>query len=226
MYDSYTVIIPTMWQSIGCLSKMVDIYSKSKHVKKIIIIDNDPSKALSFAKNKKIKIVTNNRNLYVNPSWNWGVNLCKTSKIIIANDDIIMEDFEKLILFIDKYLIPGMIIGPHYTCFTNPSNILDITENKEIDINGTNKSKEGWGWGTFMVLNKKSYKIIPAELLIWRGDVIQKNNNIAYDFHGVHIETKMSTTIKSKNLRDKGIEDKNTFLKYYDEKGNLINFNK
>ena len=225
----YTIIMPTMWQSIEYLIKMLNIYCNSKYVNEVIIIDNDPNNVIGIKDNntnKKIKIVTNNRNLFVNPSWNWGVDLCKTDKIIIANDDIVIEDFEKLIKHIDGFLKPRMVIGPSHTCFVKRINpLLKIVPFKKNILPHIFKNKNGWGWGTFMIMYKNSYKYIPAELLIWRGDIIQQNSNSAYEFSGVYIETKMSTTIKNKNLRNKAFEDKKIFLDYYDQKGNLKNFN-
>lgn len=218
MKNGYTVIIPTMWQSPDCIIKMLNLYCESDYVNEIIIIDNDRSKTINndILNHSKVKIVTNNRNLYVNPAWNWGVSHSNTEKIIITNDDVVIESFDKLIEYVDLNLKPNQVIGPSKSCFNNPDS--------QLSLKSSNK-KMNWGWGTFMIMFKESFKPIPGEFLIWRGDHIQYILNEPYTFNGVHIETKMSTTINSKKLTSKALKDKEVFLKYYTNDGKLRNFN-
>jgi len=219
MNNDYTVIIPTMWRSPDYIIKMLGLYCKSQYVNEIIIIDNDVSKRIKnkILDHKKIRILSNNRNLYVNPSWNWGVSQSKSKKIIIANDDIFIKDFEFLINQVDDFLQPNMVVGSAKSCFSEST--------LKISIDKCNENMN-WGWGTFIIMHKNSYVYVPKELLIWHGDDIQFNTNESYAFKGIHIETKMSTTILSMNARTLAREDTNKFKKYYDDKGNLINYNK
>lgn len=207
-----------MWQSPDCIIKMLKLYCESDFVNEIIIIDNDITKTISaeILNHNKIKIITNNRNLFVNPAWNWGVSQAITEKIIIANDDIIIESFDKLISKIDNCLKPNQIIGPCKSCYDNPTS--------EVHIESSNRRNNGWG--VFMVLYKSSYVPIPTELLIWCGDNIQHSSNDSYKFKGIYIKTKMSTTINNKKLLPKAQSDFYKFDDYYDSEGNLINFNK
>jgi hypothetical protein len=46
-----------------------------------------------------------------------------------------------------------------------------------------------------MIMKKTSYTIIPDDVLIFHGDVIQHKTNDVYLFSGVEIETPMSTTL-------------------------------
>ena len=218
MNNDYTIIIPTMWRSPDYIIKMLKLYCKSQYVNEIIIIDNDTSKKIKnrILHDKKIRIITNNRNLYVNPSWNWGVSQTKTEKVIIANDDIFIRDFENLMDEIDNFLLPNMIIGSSESCFSKPTS--------KISIDKCNENMN-WGWGTFMIMFKESYKYIPEELLIWHGDNIQFHSNDSYIFSGVHIKTNMSTTIKSIKAKTLAKEDNKLFYKYYDKTGTLVNFN-
>ena len=69
----YTVIIPTMWVNVTLLEKMICIYNQSNYINEIIIIDNNPIDKIKLDF-KKVKILTKNKNIYVNPAWNWGVS--------------------------------------------------------------------------------------------------------------------------------------------------------
>lgn len=86
----FSIVIPTMWKS-NKIFGMLPVYEKSKYVKEIIIIDNNPKKKIDLSEYKKIRYYTKGKNIYVNPSWNWGYALSNYN-LILANDDIIIND--------------------------------------------------------------------------------------------------------------------------------------
>lgn len=217
MTNYYTVIIPTMWQSPDCIARMLKIYCNSEYVREVIVVDNDISKTIhgSILGHNKIRVITNNRNLYVNPAWNWGVSQSTTEKIIIANDDIVIKSFDRLISNIDEFLKPNQIIGPCKSCFNKSDSELYIERSNE----------RNYGWGVFMVLYRESYTQIPNELLIWCGDNIQHSSNDSYKFKGINIQSKMSTTINNKKVLPMAQNDLYKFNDYYNDNGELINFN-
>jgi len=186
----YTVIIPTMWVNVTLLEKMICIYNQSNYINEIIIIDNNPIDKIKLDF-KKVKILTKNKNIYVNPAWNWGVSESNNEKIIIANDDILIENFENIIIKIDEFLKDKIVIGLK----------TKLLENEKQQVSIIKCQKRPYGWGTFMAMNKKSYIYVPEYLKIWAGDDIQFNNNDPYIILGADIKTKMSETVKKYNLR-------------------------
>ena len=65
----YSVIIPTLWRSTRTLRLISDLVQCSR-VGEVIIIDNNNGQ---IAEGGKVKIISNGKNNYVNPSWNMGV---------------------------------------------------------------------------------------------------------------------------------------------------------
>lgn len=183
-----------MWVS-DYLKKMVEIYHQSEHIGEILIIDNNPSKKFDLFSSDKVKIITKGYNIFVNPAWNFGVANCSCENIILANDDILIDlnDLNKLMVKINEYIVDDIVIGPHELSFKTSFN-----PNVEIVLDSTIRSFT-YGWGTFMVMTKKSYVDIPENVIIWYGDNIQHDNNTPYRFSGIEIKTPMSTTIFSNN---------------------------
>lgn len=81
-----TVIIPTLLKSNDILLPMLDRLDTCGSVEKIIVIDNTCG---TFNKVLPKLTVLNQENLYVNPAWNKGMELCKTPYYLLLNDDVI-----------------------------------------------------------------------------------------------------------------------------------------
>jgi glycosyltransferase involved in cell wall biosynthesis len=150
----YSVIIPTMWLSDKLLP-MLKIYENCEYVKEIILIDNDPTKTIDLTEFSKIKYNTKGKNIYVNPSWNWGYSL-SNYELILANDDILIENLDDVLDLISKSDCD--IIG------------MDVSKNsKNLKIEYIDKFPEK-SYGCFMYVKKYTY--IPDQLKIWYGDRI------------------------------------------------------
>ncbi len=191
MSNKFSIIIPTMWSS-NYLIKMMDIYDRCDLIDDVILIDNAPNRKFKLT-SKKLNIVTKGSNIYVNPAWNWGVNLAKNDNIIIMNDDLLFNenDFINLLNQSAAILKDNMIIGPAESCFSQRGLVID-----KLKINETNNSFN-YGFGTCMIMKSSSYTIIPDEILIFHGDVIQYKTNKVFLFSGIEIKTPMSATLKT-----------------------------
>ena len=185
-----------MWRS-NKITKMLEIYENNDLVKEVIIIDNNPSSRPNLKNFKKVIIYTENKNIYVNPSWNIGYTISKY-KTILANDDIYIKNFNNLINLIDKtdYDILGVEINTFGDSYI-----------KQID------KFPAKNYGSFMYI--KNYKYIDEKYKIFSGD------DILFDFakkRGIiinaNVETLRSETIKSdKMLENIAMRDTSIFLK-------------
>ena len=83
-----SAIIPTLWKAKEFTDHLVDVLIEDESVGEILIIDNAP--ADFFYDNEKVVILRQEENIYVNPSWNLGIEESDYDKFIILNDDIII----------------------------------------------------------------------------------------------------------------------------------------
>ena len=192
-----SAIIPTLWRAKEFTDHLVNVLVEDESVGEIIIIDNAP--ADFFYDNEKVCTLKQPENLYVNPSWNVGIEESDYDKFIILNDDII---------------IPYNFVSSLEGLLTEDKGVIGIDSKAVIAIDGftdenitfldrkiTLKSirMRDWGFGIVIAGNKKSYHEIPENIRIWHGDdyLVQLNNEVtknSYVIDNVPIFTKMSTT--------------------------------
>lgn len=172
---SVTAIIPTLLKDMGVLNALVESLAFDSVVAEIIVINN--SSENYYFDNPKVRVITEGKNLFVNPSWNIGVSEAKTEYVALVNDDIKIPDgfcskvMEK---FDDKYGVLGI----------NSEDVIN-TRNKDnevvIDINSVElrTSEEisikpvkflTLNFGIMMFLKKENYSEIPNDLKIFFGD--------------------------------------------------------
>ena len=84
----FSVIIPTMQRS-PMLWPFVEQLCSTNDVDEVLIINNAPAR-LTFV-NRKVRVLDQPENLYVNPSWNLGVSIARSKYICIANDDLAFD---------------------------------------------------------------------------------------------------------------------------------------
>ena len=195
--NKVSAIIPTLWKAKEFTDHLVDVLVEDESVGEIIIIDNAPT---DFCYNdEKVCTLKQLENLYVNPSWNVGIEESDYDKFIILNDDII---------------IPYNFVSSLEGLLTEDKGVIGIDSKAVIAIDGftdenitfldrkiTLKSirMRDWGFGVVIAGNKKSYHEIPENIRIWHGDdyLVQLNNEVtknSYVIDNVPIFTKMSTT--------------------------------
>ena len=167
MNDSkFSLVIPTMWRYAPFITFLSDIV-KFDLIDEIIIINNDKSKTptAEVLTDPKIRIISFDQNIYVNPAWNIGVRESKNKFIGILNDDIIFDI--KVFYHVREILSPqsgviGICIG-------------DKTHNQPPFQTGSIKIKpwEGestMGFGCLMFVHKDTWIDIPIELKVYYGD--------------------------------------------------------
>ncbi len=161
----FTVIIPTLWK-VDFKNELLKL-QECNIIGEIILIDNDKKQTpewLNKLNINKLKIIQPPENLYVNPSWNLGVKIAKNKYIILLSDDVVVDKYDFLDITFEELEKEKSIIGIDVSCYSNFSDTVIPTFN---DITHTDRTI---GFGSMMFLEKKLYKDIPCEYLIWRGD--------------------------------------------------------
>ena len=203
MISKFSIIIPTMWKS-DFLSDSISNYITSDLIDEIIIIDNDPTKKINLPKNDKIKYLTKGHNIFVNPSWNWGVKYSKNENLLIINDDLHIKDITNILKKLSECQFD--FVGLDYKNL-NAGNGIVIKQKKDDMTNG---------FGCFLFIKKSKYIIIPEDIKIWFGDRILFNsisNKGEISFDNIQIE--LSKTVKSsKHFTDIINKDRKNFKKW------------
>ncbi len=189
MNERFSLIIPTMWKS-RLLLQMLPVYQQSSWVAEIIIIDNDPDNAPehNFTNYTKVRFLTRDHNIYVNPAWNWGASLAQHT-IVLVNDDILVKDLDELFVG---------IVSTNYDIIGARVNDKFLEQNHEIPVIIDAPSRfPANSYGCFMVVRK--YHYIPEQLRIHAGDnhLFNSVKNRGIISTGRFIHTTPSVTIKS-----------------------------
>ena len=192
-----SAIIPTLWRAKEFTDHLVNVLVEDESVGEIIIIDNAP--ADFFYDNEKVVILRQEENIYVNPSWNLGIEESDYDKFIILNDDIIIP--YNFVSQLEKWLTKDKgIIGidkPSVIKVADCSNENITFLDREIALKSI--VIRDWGFGIVMAGHRKSYYKIPENIRIWYGDdyLTQMNNEqgkVNYVIDDIPIFTKMSAT--------------------------------
>ena len=200
-----SAIIPTLWRAKEFTDHLVNVLVEDKSVGEIIIIDNEP--ADFFYDNEKVVMLRQEENIYVNPSWNLGVEESDYDKFIILNDDIIIP--YNFVSQLEKWLTEDRgIIGidkPSVIKVADCSNENITFLDREIALKSI--VMRDWGFGIVMAGHKKSYHKIPENIRIWYGDdyLVQMNNEqgkVNYVIDDVPIFTRMSTTSDAEEFNE------------------------
>lgn len=170
-----TAIIPTLLKDRGVLNALIMSLASDSAVEEIIVINNS-SEDYAFD-NSKVRVISEGKNLFVNPSWNLGVREAKTEYVTLVNDDIKIPDgFCSKVLekFDDKYGILGI----------NSEDVVNTRNEKNevvVDINSIELQASDeisfkpvkflpLSFGIMMFFKKENYSEIPNELKIFFGD--------------------------------------------------------
>ena len=192
-----SAIIPTLWKAKDFTDHLVEVLIEDKSVGEIIIIDNAPTDF--FYDNKKVVILQQEENLYVNPSWNLGVEESDYDKFIIFNDDIIIPYnfvFQlEYLLTEDKGIVGIDARGVIQVESFSRNNITFL--DREVTLKSI--VNRNWGFGIAFGGHRKSYHKIPENIRVWFGDdyLVQMNKELGkinYVVDDLPIFTKMSAT--------------------------------
>jgi hypothetical protein len=202
---SWSVVIPTLWKSDYILDLLI-LLNDSNFVDEIIIIDNNFNDRKNILQSKKIKIIEQEKNIFVNPAWNLGVELAKNNLVCLCNDDIIFDP--KLFEIISNQKLEKQIIGCHFDCFNGFSQDFHLINGHSI----------GDGWGCLLFFQKKYFVPIPNSYKIWCGDDWLVSHFLFTKSLKWPILTKMSESSNLPNLNSIAIQDKVNFLKNSNER--------
>ena len=162
----YSVIVPTMWRVAEQFVNFVGKLCEHKLVGEIIIINNDNSKTPATGlDHPKIKMLDFNRNIFVNPAWNIGVNTSTNDRLCIVNDDVVFDTdvFDRLKNILNEHN------GVFGLCPGEPDFDQTPITTKTIDIVPWG-GEHTYGFGCLMFINKKNWVDIPGGLDIYYGD--------------------------------------------------------
>lgn len=193
----FSVILPTIWKSeriFNLLSKLND----HPLVDEIILIDNSKLFAEKIKEpSKKIRLITPEVNLYVNPSWNLGVKEAKNNLICFLNDDIDFNFsvFDYIVTVEDQL----GLIGQHKDSYSSGNSVDDAQSFSLVET----YSRE-WGWGCLVFGKKENWIDIPDQLKIWCGDdyIFNKTTQKKFYISGISIKTEMSTSSDLEEFND------------------------
>ena len=192
-----SAIIPTLWKAKEFTDHLVDVLIEDESVGEIIIIDNAP--ADFFYEHDNVITLWPHENIYVNPSWNLGVEESNYDKFIILNDDIIIP--YNFVSQLEEWITKDIgLIG------LDIASIIKVTQFDVENITLLDRKielqpvlKRNWGFGMAIAAHKKSYHKIPENIRIWYGDdyLFQMNNEVNktnYVIDDIPIFTKISST--------------------------------
>lgn len=155
-------IVPTMWKSKDTLYNMLDSYKEAKIPNaEFILIDNVHGCYLE----PEITILIPKENLYVNKSWNIGVELAKNNIVCLLNDDIEInfQTIKNNIEAINNLDFGIIGFDANRNLKTERNEDDDAFEFKEAECRYL-------GFGCMMFIRKENYIKIDERLRIFFGD--------------------------------------------------------
>ena len=173
--DNLTIGIPTLLKDTKILNELLDSLVTDSVIKKIIVINN--SQKEFYYDNPKVEIKASGENMYVNPAWNYTVEIAETEYVALLNDDIKIPQnlcSQILALIDDNTGIVG-ISPKNVTNARNENNEIikepkaeDLILSNNIQLKTTPYKTEDFG--VFMLFSKKNYVKIPPEFEVYYGD--------------------------------------------------------
>lgn len=211
--NKLSVVIPTLQKNKEFLDNLIKTLSTDESVTEIIVIDNSCT-GYNF-ENEKLRVITPENNLYVNPSWNLGVKESKEEIVALLNDDIIIpKDFCKNVI---SQMNSNMgCIGFAVDYIKETKEMMPNPEIKQLQLEPVNERCMHWGIAIFFY--KSSYCEIPDELKIFCGDdwiFLQNKRNHKQNYHicGQNIYHYGSLSSNSKTLNPIGDNDRKLYRK-------------
>lgn len=205
-----SVIIPTLQKDVKILRLLIETLSADEAVSEIILIDNS-CKGVSFSCDK-MKVITPEANLFVNPSWNLGVKEAKNELFVLFNDDLLVcENFCSQVLSQIESKESFGVLGMSSQSVINTATptIPEVTKFEMVEDNGDRPNN----WGTIIFGKKSTYQEIPDQIKILCGDdfirfVARKNGLKVFMLEGAiiyHLGSLSSGNPKLKKLLKKDL---------------------
>lgn len=216
MQNKLSVVIPTLQKNRNLLIHLLKTLEKDDIVDEIILIDNS-LKGLDYT-NSKLRVITPEKNLYVNPSWNLGVKEARNEIVALLNDDIIISsNFCSEI--VNKMNSSMGCIGVNSSEYVKTTKLIqENTDTNPIELKQEKYMDLFWGIAIFFY--KSSYIEIPNELKIVHGDtwLFEKNKQLGrknYFINGQLIYHFGSLSHGDKSFNPVCVNDKKIFDKLF-----------
>jgi cellulose synthase/poly-beta-1,6-N-acetylglucosamine synthase-like glycosyltransferase/glycosyltransferase involved in cell wall biosynthesis len=164
----FSVVVPTMWRANDLFKRSLESLVEHDLVDEVLVINNQVDKTPDWGvlQHVKIRLLKQEKNIKVNPSWNLGVEMSRNSSIAIINDDLCFDTrlFDRVRDHMEdeKDLYCFAVGGEKY-------NQPDITDGK-IDLIEWKPGVSSYGYGQLMIVNKKYWKPIVDGLDFYFGD--------------------------------------------------------
>ena len=177
----FSIVIPTLQKDTKILKMLLDELNQDQTVGEIILIDNSLQ---GFEYNSdKLRIIVPNENLFVNQSWNLGVEKAKFDYVGILNDDILLP--KNLVSDVYSFLQGeniGLVGIDKKSIFGyKPEEIKAYPQNSEIKYLPIKNDLYIGYWGVAIFGKKSNFSEIPQEMKIWCGDnFLLKTNQDKY----------------------------------------------
>lgn len=223
--DRVSVIIPTVQKNLLVLRSLLDSLASDPVVDEILVINNINKELIIEL--DKVHVLQQKENLYVNASWNLGVELAKNDIFLIINDDILpcknlcsticnikVLDNEKVgLIGINNSFIKQKAKDTKE--LTEP-----VSKGEMMFVEVKNHFSTG-DWGSAFFGRKRSYYKIPSDLkiifgdnyLLYRNNKDGKNNYAICNFYFNHIHSLSSSSVEFREIIKKDIEN---YKKYFD----------
>lgn len=176
-----SVIVPTIWQYVPFVRYLEQIIGY-ECIDEVLIIDNrveerPDSKILNHP---KVRILAQEKNIFVNPAWNLGVRASKNENICFLSDDVIADP--RVFYEADKFLsnTEKSETGVLCTLIGHKPHNQPTVSTGEIDIKPFGNGIGMHGGFALFFIHKSNYPPIPEEFKILHGDaylwnVLSKN---------------------------------------------------
>lgn len=179
----FSVVLPTLQLSWE-LRPLLDLYDAHPLVGEVIVINNAPAPLEGVG--RKVRVLDQPTNLFVNPSWNLGVMQARFDHLAISNDDVMFPP--PLLNAVAGRLTRRVgMIGPHTSCL-RPGR-----SRAPVFLPAYSRTP---GFGTLFFMSRSDWVPIPDDLLIWCGDDFQFSRQTKRNlwFVGPRIVTPMGVT--------------------------------
>lgn len=184
-----SAIIPTIQANTELLTNLIKALDKDNAVHEIIVINNS-EKPLPEIATPKIKIIDFGKNLYVNKSWNIGVQESSAEFYALINDDLILPNnfCSNILPFLSK---DKGLYGLDKEYMQNIDNPDAYDEEYKIYIQEADARR--LYYGVIMIGHRDNYYVIPDNLKIFCGDdylffMNKQNGKINYKISGCPIK--------------------------------------
>lgn len=167
-----SVITPTMWK-YGPYLEFLNYILEHPVIGEVIIINNNKAETPTHPalNHSKVRMITPDENIYVNPAWNLGAREAKNRNLCFLSDDVIvdMRVFPKVNDFMEK---ADNNLGMIYICPGYEDQQQPKVTTGEIEIE-TGIVTNRYGYGALFFVRKEEYVPIPEQFKIWFGDHFQ-----------------------------------------------------